>query len=603
MNKTILIVNFLILPFLADSQKTLQSFNYCEELEINGIGSAHSFELDHFTTKSLNTTIQLNLQLEGKSVMIVLEELNIYSDNYSTSVKADKSEENFYNPRARHYVGKISSDDQSRVTINLRDSRITGVVRTKKKIWNIAYSNELKKQYIFDHSKTDKDYSFNCQTIDADKYSDNIIQNFTKSSTSCSNAVNVYFECDYDMFLNFNSDTAQLIDYVTDLFTEVNALYGSEDLNVLISQITVWTDPDPYTDGTDGVYDFENELNNTGFNGDLAQLLTNDADDNGGIAYTDQLCGNSPYAYCDLTNAFELYPAYSWDLQVIAHELGHQFGSQHTHDCVWGPNGNEQIDDCGNVHTSDDGLCFDPMNPIIPPQGGTVMSYCHLDPVGINFINGFGTEPGDLIRAKHASCFCDNPTCSTAMELSVSGTYIAKPDHGSGASNPNATHADWFYFIPDSDGSISINSCGETEDTRLWVWEGSCDELSFLTVSDDDCDSGNGNYYASEILDLPVNAGLIYYIEWDDRWSNNEFDWIFEFVPEIVLDPCDDMNISIGGMVQDTVLNAKHIIDSDSYILPGNSVVFKAGESIELKCGFEIPAGASFEANLEDCQD
>lgn len=34
------------------------------------------------------------------------------------------------------------------------------------------------------------------------------------------------------------------------------------------------------------------------------------------------------------------------------------------------------------------------------------MSYCHLNPVGINFNNGFGPQPGNLIRNRVSNATC-----------------------------------------------------------------------------------------------------------------------------------------------------------------------------------------------------
>jgi hypothetical protein len=59
-----------------------------------------------------------------------------------------------------------------------------------------------------------------------------------------------------------------------------------------------------------------------------------------------------------------------WDLTVIMHELGHNFGSHHTHDA---DTYNPQIDACGgNQCTS-----LVTGNSIKSGEG-TIMSYCHL---------------------------------------------------------------------------------------------------------------------------------------------------------------------------------------------------------------------------------
>ncbi len=76
------------------------------------------------------------------------------------------------------------------------------------------------------------------------------------------------------------------------------------------------------------------------------------------------------------------------------------FGSQHTHACVW--NGNKTaIDGCYNI----EGSCPNPGIPS-PQQGGTIMSYCHLTNAGIKFSNGFGLQPGNVIRSKVAAASC-----------------------------------------------------------------------------------------------------------------------------------------------------------------------------------------------------
>ena len=59
----------------------------------------------------------------------------------------------------------------------------------------------------------------------------------------------------------------------------------------------------------------------------------------------------------------------SWNINVVGHEMGHNFGSNHTHWCGW-PGG--PIDNCGDL----EGPCSGYTNN---PQGqlGTMMSYCH----------------------------------------------------------------------------------------------------------------------------------------------------------------------------------------------------------------------------------
>ncbi|MBK9226685.1 MAG: hypothetical protein IPL67_06475 [Ignavibacteria bacterium] len=79
---------------------------------------------------------------------------------------------------------------------------------------------------------------------------------------------------------------------------------------------------------------------------------------------------------------------YSWTINVVTHEMGHNLGSRHTHSCTW-PVGNGgalgAIDSCYNA----EGGCF----PNPRPRIGTIMSYCHLWPTnqggGVNLASGF----------------------------------------------------------------------------------------------------------------------------------------------------------------------------------------------------------------------
>ena len=603
MNRIIYIFTFLLISLGISAQDIAYTNLECLTHHKSSISRQVFFDLKMHSYRNLSKQVLISIPTPDGVVEAELTEFKVFTDDFTTKLKgAGVGKSVFKKQMSRHYRGKINAVDGSQVVIHVRNSKISGLIQNEDELYHLFYDDDYKAHSVYAVRDCAYEFEYSCQNLTDNKVDTEFKStHYEKSSSSCSNAVEMYIEVDHDMDMSFGSDTTQAIQYIEDLMAEVFTIYSNESINLLLSGISIWVSADPYTDNSTGIYDFANEMNTLGFSGDLAHLITNDPGSNGGVAYTDQLCGPSPYAYSDILNSMELYPNYSWDVQVVAHELGHNFGSAHTHDCVWGPNGDVQIDDCGSVHDTPTGVCYDAANPIIPPSGGTVMSYCHLDAVGINFVNGFGAEPGALIRTKHEECFCDNAECLTAQEITVDSVYHSIADHGFGASQNTATHADWYRFTPPHDGLISIYSCQGGEDTRLWLWSGQCANLVFETVSDDDCDSGNGANYASQILDYNVVAHTQYYIEWDDRWSAGAFDWTFEYLPTSIMDPCDDTDLYLTGTISDTLANAEIKLDSDATLMSGYNSMFKAGNEINLMSGFEVKPGASLELIIEDC--
>ena len=248
--------------------------------------------------------------------------------------------------------------------------------------------------------------------------------------------INVYFECDYAFYLSKGSNVSTLTDYVIGFFNQVATLYANEDIAIQISEIFAWTVPDPYVGLTtpSTIMNSFKATRGTNFNGNVAHFLTT-RNVGGGIAYVDVLC-NKAYAFgvSRIYTTYSNVPVYSWTVNVVTHELGHNFGSPHTHSCSWsgGP-----LDNC----QPPEGSCSPGPAPV---NGGTIMSYCHVNGPGINFNHGFGTQPGNLIRSKvlNASCIpasssASPPTSLSAINITSSSatlTWSAAP----GASNYGA---------------------------------------------------------------------------------------------------------------------------------------------------------------------
>ncbi|MEL7163520.1 MAG: M12 family metallo-peptidase, partial [Bacteroidota bacterium] len=228
-----------------------------------------------------------------------------------------------------------------------------------------------------------------CATPDREiPYSPKELVDLDPARKDANNCVNVYMEVDYSIFQQ-RGNVANTTDFITGLFNQTAVLYANENINLVMSELFVWSAQDPYNSSSSGGNLDAFRRNRTSFNGDIAHLVSFQA--SGGVAYVDVLCANSfGYGFSSINNSYQNVPAYSWSVNVLAHELGHNFGSSHTHACVWNGNGTA-IDGCYRT----EGSC---PSPGLPSGGGTIMSYCHLTSAGVNFNKGFGTQPGNLMR-------------------------------------------------------------------------------------------------------------------------------------------------------------------------------------------------------------
>lgn len=194
------------------------------------------------------------------------------------------------------------------------------------------------------------------------------------------------------------------ISYAAGLWNEVSALFDNDGVDITVSEIFAWTGSSPYSGA---VGDRLNQMSNTSPGADLTALITNVG--GGGVAYLSSVCSsNFGVSVSSIFGSYNTVPTYSWDVYVCAHEVGHNLSSNHTHACAWNGN-NTPIDGCGIEAGYPEGSCG---TSAIPSTGGTVMSYCHLNAVGINFNQGFGAQPSTRMINYVNSRSCLGTTCT-----------------------------------------------------------------------------------------------------------------------------------------------------------------------------------------------
>jgi hypothetical protein len=182
------------------------------------------------------------------------------------------------------------------------------------------------------------------------------------------------------MSQKFSNNTTAATDYVADLFVRMNVTY-ERDLNVRLLQgdtiLRIATDP--YEQSSSGNADYAklDEFRDywvatyTDIDRALAIMLSGKqggSSSASGIAWLDALCSSfTGYAF----NQVFKVNYNQGDAGLVAHEIGHNFGSHHTH-CYDPP-----IDQCYGAERG----CYS--GPTSCPGGpGTLMSYCHLTGCG-----------------------------------------------------------------------------------------------------------------------------------------------------------------------------------------------------------------------------
>lgn len=396
---------------------------------------------------------QLTLQLPGSALpnRELSLELSRVQHQSTIRVKTSAGGDNLASP-GLHYWGHVhGASGAYGVAISFFETEVMATLHdaqgNKWTLGRAGYNYPPDMYALYREDTSLNPATFNCGSVPNANYTPrqkNKLTELRSAFTPVNKTVYVYFECEYDLYVAAGNNVNNVVNYVAGIFNSVAMIYQMEGIKVEISEMLIWNTPDPYSNNpSSALFAFRDARQN--FNGDLAHLITvKPGPSYAGIAFVSGFCNDYGYAYSQVASSYANYPNYSWSVNVVAHEMGHNFGSPHTHDCAWNGN-NTPIDGCGPVVGSVGEGC-DPLPPPTAPFKGTVMSYCHaVGGIGIDFNLGFGQQPGDLIRAsvEFATCLpCDSPQVS---ELSVTG--ITNSGATLNCSTQGIDAFDWRYRI------------------------------------------------------------------------------------------------------------------------------------------------------------
>ncbi|HPR62717.1 MAG TPA: M12 family metallo-peptidase [Thermoanaerobaculia bacterium] len=240
-------------------------------------------------------------------------------------------------------------------------------------------------------------------------------------------------DMDYEAYTHFGSVQAA-VDYATDLTAAISVFYERDaDTIISIGNIVVWTStasPYPYTGSTTSALLTQIGTYYQTYMGSVNRataILLSLKNLGGGIAWrcTGGCLCSTTYGYGVIgINGTYGYPttSYTWDADGYAHELGHNFGSRHTH-CYQDPPGT-WLDCCYVGNPVETGCCEGPA----AESDGTIMSYCHLwPPYDKPLIFHEYVKPIIRTGAENASCVLEAGSPGTLVEDgSGDGVMVSK---------------------------------------------------------------------------------------------------------------------------------------------------------------------------------
>ena len=306
-------------------------------------------------------------------------------------------------PQSVFYRGTVSGSEGSLAMISVVDGEISGLVSLPggSGEFNLVHLEDEGAYLLYnDEQVSDQFTDTSCDALLPKGYTpvdESAVDG--QGVEKVSGCLGIYLDIGREVF-NERGSVNAANNFIASAFAQVAVLFANEDINITISGSRVWTNTEPFYNDL-GRYRQYRANNNV--NGSLAHYIHRAG--GGGVAYLNTLC-NKTYGYgmSGIDNRFSSVPNYSWTVFVLAHEIGHNFSSPHTHACAWNGN-NTPIDGCGSGSNGCGTSSF------IPNNGGTIMSYCHLKSTGINFSKGFGDQPGNRIRAAASRAGCRNSNC------------------------------------------------------------------------------------------------------------------------------------------------------------------------------------------------
>jgi hypothetical protein len=406
-----------------------------------------------FLPTAVRVAVGARLRLEnvqvadtGESRAFVLERFEVFAPDARITVHGDAGDRVLPAPANAYFRGTVEGDPESRVFLSrLEDGRAQGVISAGGAVYLVGGDGARALDGPLEMRRVDpvllkpsRGEEFNCGNAQlkggapvADLTA--LAAAAPPGKVAAARTGRIAIESDFEFYQLFNSPptptaAADATIYVGNLVGFASTIYALElNTSLVVQSLSLWqtaSDPWTQTSTTCSLFEFGKywNQNRTNVSRTTAHFLSGKGS-GGGVAWLNALCDGAffsggasscpglgaestpwggDYGYTgNLFGGFDINnPGVVWDIYAVSHELGHNFGSPHTH-CYAGIGGNANpIDQC---YGSEAG-CYSGATSLPGPSGagsGTIMSYCHLrsgsySNITLTFGTGFafGVQPG-----------------------------------------------------------------------------------------------------------------------------------------------------------------------------------------------------------------
>lgn len=321
--------------------------------------------------------------------------------------------------------GRVAQEPASEVFLGLSPHGCNGWIRTQGAVYVIAAGRKPANRDLTVYNASTHsgwltpDHGFLCGIDRLGQRYRPILEGGATSQSGDCRAARIAVETDREFTSQlFNDDPNSAAAYVAQLYGALTTIF-ERDLSTKLSvgYLRLWDGSSTCPWDQINIYDQLTQYRSEymqmmqGVPRAVSQFLSGRAlEGAGGLAYIGSLC-DATYGYSICGGIQGTFPpglepdSGNWDPMVAGHEMGHNFGSLHTHDV------DPPIDTCGLG-------CND------PPFAGTIMSYCQLCPGGVaNIQLAFHPQCVDMMLAyMDGWAVCDLKTASVRIQTDFGGT-------------------------------------------------------------------------------------------------------------------------------------------------------------------------------------